>query len=157
MNCTSMCATDRREMQIHKSICRNVMCSTALISKWHMDYSKYAVSITDQKKLFGGGEGPPQMRYNTNFFSSPARNPLSFSYSSTLFLFLFFVLPWNSYVFCVSSVSSLTLALLWPRWFLSVFGSISLGRFELGVKLHFYVIEGQRMCTVKNTHTLMRT
>lgn len=34
------------------------MCSTAMISNWRIDYSKYSVSLTDQKKVFfwvGGG------------------------------------------------------------------------------------------------------
>ena len=38
---------------------------------------------------------------------------------------------------------------LWPRWFLSVLEALNLGRSEPGVKLRFYVIEGQRMCTAK--------
>jgi len=64
------------------------MCSTAMISNWRIDYSKYSVSLTDQKKVFFWVGGAPQMRYKTNFVSSPAPHPLSFS-----FLFLFFVSP----------------------------------------------------------------
>lgn len=49
------------------------MCFTAMISNWRIDYSKYSVSITNQNNFFlgGGRVGAPQMRYETNFVSSP--------------------------------------------------------------------------------------
>ena len=92
-----------------KTIGRKVMCSTAMISKWRMDYSKYSVSLTDQNFFFGGGGTTNALQNKLRFLARP--HPLSFSYSSTLFLFLFFVSPWNNYVFSVSSVFSLTLGL----------------------------------------------